>query len=112
PVESKQQINELFPILNPRTSRKIPLNDLDSQPKPKPSAIPHWSQMKPGTKVRVLLISDLKGKPIGKGMSNAGKDKLVDGEVEVLLSRDYHRSGVKVRLTDGRIGRVSEVLQE
>ncbi|KAJ3024686.1 UNVERIFIED_CONTAM: hypothetical protein HDU68_007889 [Siphonaria sp. JEL0065] len=112
---SEAESKELFhpgPKINQRSSRPIPLNEIDTQPRAKPRLIPHWSQLKPGTKVRVLLISDLKGKPVGRGVSNAGPDKLVNGVVEILLSRDYHRSGVKVRLTDGRIGRVCEVFAE
>ncbi|KAI8619914.1 FtsJ-like methyltransferase-domain-containing protein [Chytriomyces sp. MP71] len=104
------QNTHLGPKINPRSSRPTLLNEIDTKPRSKPPPIPHWSLLKPGTRVRAILVTDLSGKPIGKGVSNAGKEKAVEGVVEVLLSRDYHRSGVKVRLADGRIGRACEIL--
>ncbi|KAJ3084776.1 hypothetical protein HDU99_003474 [Rhizoclosmatium hyalinum] len=98
------------PKINQRSSKPVPLTPIDTKPKSGPPLIPHWSQLTPGTHVKVLLLTDLSGKPIGRGVSNAGLDKAVEGVVEVLLSRDYHRSGCKVRLVDGRVGRVCEVL--
>ncbi|KAJ3138465.1 rRNA methyltransferase 2, mitochondrial [Physocladia obscura] len=108
--QQQQKVAHFGPKIHHRNSRQTPLNEIDTKPRARPPMVPHWSELQPGTRVRVLLLSDLKGKPIGKGISNAGRDKLVDGEVEILMSRDYHRSGVKVRLTDGREGRVVEVI--
>jgi len=51
----------------------------------------------PGTKVTICLNED--------------RSKFVDGEVKQLLTRSaFHPHGIKVRLTDGRVGRIKKLL--
>ncbi|HPR41716.1 MAG TPA: YwbE family protein [Candidatus Methanofastidiosa archaeon] len=57
----------------------------------------HRGNIRPGTKVTICLNED--------------RSKFVDGEVIQLLTRSaFHPHGIKVRLTDGRVGRVKEIL--
>ncbi len=38
---------------------------------------------------------------------------LTEGEVkDILTSAPYHSRGIKVRLTDGSVGRVAEIIEE
>jgi uncharacterized repeat protein (TIGR03833 family) len=57
--------------------------------------------IKPGAKVGIVLKRD---QPTGK---------LTYGTVKALLTRSpSHPHGIKVRLTDGQVGRVKEILEE
>lgn len=57
------------------------------------------SKIIPGTKVSIVLKKD------------QGTDKRVIGIVKDLLTKSTkHHRGIKVRLTDGQIGRVQEIL--
>jgi uncharacterized repeat protein (TIGR03833 family) len=59
---------------------------------------PTRAQIKPGSRVRIILKQD---QPSGK---------LTEGIVkELLTSSPSHPHGIKVRLMDGRVGRVQEV---
>jgi len=54
----------------------------------------------PGVKVRIVLKKD------------QGTDKRVDGIVQRVLSPGpHHTRGIKVRLEDGQVGRVQEILK-
>lgn len=57
------------------------------------------SKIQPGTKVSIVLKKD------------QGTDKRVVGIVKNLLTKSpKHHRGIKVRLTDGQVGRVQEIL--
>lgn len=58
------------------------------------------SQIKPGIQVRIIL----------KQHQQSGK--LTDGIVKDILTKSsIHPHGIKVRLTDGKVGRVQSVLK-
>ena len=58
------------------------------------------SDIKPGMRVKIVLKKD---QPTGK---------LTEGIVKNLLTRSsHHPYGIKVRLEDGQIGRVQEILE-
>ena len=55
--------------------------------------------IKPGLKVAIVLKKDQRS------------GKLTEGIVQDLLTKSsYHPHGIKVRLTDGQVGRVQEIL--
>jgi uncharacterized repeat protein (TIGR03833 family) len=55
--------------------------------------------IKPGLKVAIVLKKDQRS------------GKLTEGVVQDLLTNSsYHPHGIKVRLTDGQIGRVQQIL--
>lgn len=57
------------------------------------------SSIKPGSRVKIVLKKD---QPTGK---------LTEGIVkEILTQSPTHPRGIKVRLTDGRVGRVKQIL--
>ncbi|MBL8182389.1 MAG: YwbE family protein [Blastocatellia bacterium] len=57
--------------------------------------------IKPGTKVSIVLKQDQRN------------GKLTDGVVKDLLTNSpNHPHGIKVRLTDGQVGRVQKILDE
>jgi uncharacterized repeat protein (TIGR03833 family) len=59
------------------------------------------SAIKPGSRVRVVRKED------------QGSGVLTDGVVgEILTHSAFHSRGIKVRLTNGVVGRVKEVLRE
>ena len=61
--------------------------------------IPTRLQLKPGLRVRIVLKQD---QPTGK---------LTEGILkEILTSSPTHPHGIKVRLMDGQVGRVKEIL--
>jgi uncharacterized repeat protein (TIGR03833 family) len=61
--------------------------------------IPARNQLKPGLRVRIVLKQD---QPTGK---------LTDGVVkDILTSSPRHPHGIKVRLMDGQVGRVKEII--
>jgi uncharacterized repeat protein (TIGR03833 family) len=65
--------------------------------------MPHRSRknIKPGTKVSIVLKQDQRN------------GKLTDGVVKDLLTNSpNHPRGIKVRLTDGQVGRVQKILDE
>ena len=63
------------------------------------SALPTRAMLKPGLRVRIVLKLD---QPTGR---------LTEGVLKDILTRSAsHPHGIKVRLTDGRIGRVKEVV--
>ncbi|HQN93673.1 MAG TPA: YwbE family protein [Prolixibacteraceae bacterium] len=54
--------------------------------------------IKPGSKVKIVLKADQR------------TGKLTEGVVETLLTKSaFHPHGIKVRLTDGQVGRVKEI---
>nr|WP_319415651.1 YwbE family protein [Marispirochaeta aestuarii] len=56
------------------------------------------NSIKPGMRVAIVLKKDQRS------------GKLTEGVVADLLTRsDYHPHGIKVRLTDGQVGRVKEI---
>lgn len=59
------------------------------------------SDIKRGTLVHVILKRDQRS------------GKLTEGVVkDILTSAPYHSRGIKVRLEDGQIGRVAEILED
>jgi uncharacterized repeat protein (TIGR03833 family) len=57
--------------------------------------------IKPGLRVRIVLKQD------------QATGKLTEGVVkDILTSSPTHPHGIKVRLTDGQIGRVKEIIRE
>ncbi len=61
--------------------------------------IPSRRQLKPGLRVRIVLKQD---QPTGK---------LIDGIIkDILTSSPTHPHGIKVRLMDGQVGRVKEII--
>ncbi|RZN46761.1 YwbE family protein [archaeon] len=57
----------------------------------------HRKNLGPGTKVTICLNED--------------RSRFIDGNVKDLLTRSaYHPHGIKVRLTNGNVGRVKEIL--
>ena len=63
--------------------------------------VPTRSQLKPGLRVRIVLKQDqLTG-------------KLTEGVIrDILTSSSRHPHGIKVRLMDGQVGRVKEIVSE
>ncbi len=58
------------------------------------------SSIKPGTRVQIVLKSDQRS------------GKLTEGIVkDILTNSPSHPHGIKVRLTDGQVGRVQEILE-
>jgi uncharacterized repeat protein (TIGR03833 family) len=62
-------------------------------------SIPTRSQLKSGVRVRIVLKQD---QPTGKLTEGILKD--------ILTSSPAHPHGIKVRLMDGQVGRVKEVV--
>ena len=63
-------------------------------------SIPSRAQIKPGLRVRIVLKQD------------QSTGKLTEGIVkELLTSSTTHPHGIKVRLMDGRVGRVKEIVE-
>jgi uncharacterized repeat protein (TIGR03833 family) len=62
-------------------------------------SIPSRAQLKPGLRVRIVLKQD---QPTGKLTEGIVKD--------ILTSSPTHPHGIKVRLMDGAVGRVQEVV--
>jgi uncharacterized repeat protein (TIGR03833 family) len=59
------------------------------------------SDIRPGTRVEIILKKDQR---TGKRTNGVVKD--------ILTNSAFHPHGIKVRLEDGQIGRVQEVLSE
>jgi uncharacterized repeat protein (TIGR03833 family) len=57
------------------------------------------SDIKPGMRVRIVLKQDQRSGALTEGLVK-----------EVLTKSSTHPHGIKVRLTDGQVGRVKEVL--
>lgn len=56
--------------------------------------------IRPGMWVRIVLKKDQRS------------GHLTEGEVkDILTSSSYHPHGIKVRLTDGQVGRVKEIVE-
>ena len=62
-------------------------------------SIPTRANIKPGLRVRIVLKKD---QPTGKLTEGIVKD--------ILTSSPTHPHGIKVRLVDGQVGRVKEVV--
>ena len=61
--------------------------------------IPARAQIKPGLRVRIVLKKD------------QATGRLTEGIVkDILTSSPTHPHGIKVRLVDGQVGRVKEIL--
>lgn len=63
-------------------------------PRPRLTRVPTIAQVVPGAHVHIVLKQD---QPTGR---------TVDGVVQTVLTRSNHPRGIKVRLGDGRVGRV------
>jgi uncharacterized repeat protein (TIGR03833 family) len=62
--------------------------------------IPTRSQIRPGARVRIVLKQD------------QSTGKLTEGIVkDILTSSPAHPHGIKVRLMDGQVGRVQEIVE-
>ncbi len=61
--------------------------------------VPRRSEIRPGLRVRIVLKQD------------QGSGQRTEGIVEKILTRSpTHPHGIKVRLEDGRVGRVKEIV--
>jgi uncharacterized repeat protein (TIGR03833 family) len=59
------------------------------------------ANIKPGLRVRIVLKKD------------QASGKLTEGMVkDILTNSPTHPHGIKVRLTDGQVGRVKEIIRE
>ena len=74
------------------TNKHIEINKMP--PRPNLSRVPTISQVVPGAHVSIVLKQD---QPTGR---------TVQGMVQNVLTRGNHPRGIKVRLSDGRVGRV------
>jgi uncharacterized repeat protein (TIGR03833 family) len=63
--------------------------------------VPTRAQIKPGFRVRIVLKQD---QPTGRLTEGIVKD--------ILTSSRMHPHGIKVRLVDGQVGRVKEVVTD
>jgi uncharacterized repeat protein (TIGR03833 family) len=62
--------------------------------------VPSRAQLKQGFRVRIVLKQD----------QTSGK--LTEGIIkDILTSSSTHPHGIKVRLTDGKVGRVKEIIE-
>ncbi len=59
------------------------------------------SNIKPGIVVNIILKKDQRSGNFTEGIVK-----------DILTSAAYHSRGIKVRLTDGQIGRVAEIIEE
>ncbi|MGO1649616.1 MAG: YwbE family protein [Sphingobacterium sp.] len=59
------------------------------------------SDIKPDMLVNIILKKDQRNGALTEGIVK-----------NILTSAPYHSRGIKVRLTDGQVGRVAEVLEE
>jgi uncharacterized repeat protein (TIGR03833 family) len=59
------------------------------------------ANIKPGIVVNIILKKDQHSGNLTEGIVK-----------DILTSAPYHSRGIKVRLTDGQIGRVAEILEE
>ena len=60
-------------------------------------SVPRYAQLDPGVRVNIVLKAD---QPTGK---------ITSGSIADILTRGDHPRGIKVRLTDGKIGRVQSL---
>ncbi|KAI9703968.1 MAG: hypothetical protein M1820_005750 [Bogoriella megaspora] len=65
-----------------------------------PSSVPPARQIQPGVRVSIVLKAD------------QGTGREVQGTVGEVLTRGNHPRGVKVRLVDGRVGRVQRIVED
>jgi uncharacterized repeat protein (TIGR03833 family) len=85
-----------FPTMNrPRNHQQRPPRQQDARPYA--ASVPTLRQVTPGVDVSIVLKED---QPTGRE---------VQGTVDSLLTRGNHPRGIKVRLTDGRVGRVQRM---
>ena len=59
------------------------------------------SAIKPGVLVRIVLKKDQRTGELTEGIVK-----------DILTKSSFHPHGIKVRLTDGQVGRVKEILEE
>lgn len=59
------------------------------------------ANIKPGMLVAIILKKDQRSGELTEGIVK-----------DLLTSAPYHSRGIKVRLTDGSVGRVSEVIED
>ncbi len=83
----------MLPIFYPQPATPKPGNDImNGQQR---------SDIRPGTRVEIILKKDQR---TGKRTNGVVKD--------ILTNSAFHPHGIKVRLEDGQIGRVQEVLSK
>lgn len=61
--------------------------------------VPHRSEIAPGTRVLIVLKKDQRTGALTEGVVS-----------DILTHAPSHPHGIKVRLEDGRVGRVKEIL--
>ncbi|WP_033563121.1 YwbE family protein [Sphingobacterium sp. SYP-B4668] len=59
------------------------------------------ANIRPGVLVNIILKKDQRSGVLTEGIVK-----------DILTSSSYHSRGIKVRLTDGQVGRVTEVIDE
>ena len=77
--------------------RSAPRHSRFIQPSPSNMAVPRISQLQSGTAVNIVLKADQRS------------GKLTTGHIADVLTRGDHPRGIKVRLTNGQIGRVQSL---
>lgn len=88
---SNRIINKAFPIQSPKfAENQIIMSDPNSR-----------NNIKPGILVNIILKKDQRSGNLTEGIVK-----------DILTSAPYHSRGIKVRLTDGQIGRVAEIIDE
>lgn len=88
---SNRIINKPFPIQSPKfAENQIIMSDPNSR-----------NNIKPGILVNIILKKDQRSGNLTEGIVK-----------DILTSAPYHSRGIKVRLTDGQIGRVAEIIDE
>lgn len=88
---SNRIINKAFLIQSPKfAENQIIMSDPNSR-----------NNIKPGILVNIILKKDQRSGNLTEGIVK-----------DILTSAPYHSRGIKVRLTDGQIGRVAEIIDE
>jgi uncharacterized repeat protein (TIGR03833 family) len=70
---------------------------MDKQPDPQPDG-KRRNAIRPGCVVDIILKADQKGGRLTRGIVQ-----------EILTNSSFHPHGIKVRLVDGRVGRVARI---
>lgn len=85
---------------SPRQQQGPPKGRQQRPPRESNTNVPSVAQVAPGAAVSIVLKQD---QPTGRE---------VQGIVQDLLTKGNHPRGIKVRLTDGRVGRVQRMLSD
>lgn len=96
-VRHIQYLYPEFQIIRRRKHHTSPLYTRSIWRVPRTMAVPKMTQLQSGTGVNIVLKAD------------QGSGKLTTGQVADILTRGDHPRGIKVRLSNGQIGRVQSL---